>query len=77
MDNVTYKYPSLCRILGLTPSSRAGQLTVICPRLATAFIEMSLLITIFLLVFVTQFVTWIGKSVLLDIVCYCYVSYDK
>jgi len=28
---------------------------------------MSLLITIFLLVFVTQLVTWIGKSVLLDI----------
>jgi len=29
---------------------------------------MSLLITIFLLVFVTQLITWIGKSVLLDII---------
>lgn len=31
---------------------------------------MSLLITIVFLVFVTQLITWIGKSVLLDIVCH-------
>jgi len=31
---------------------------------------MSLLVTIFLLVFVTELISWIGKSVLLDIVRY-------
>ena len=48
--------------------SRDGQLIILllaCPSLP----KMSLLITIFLLVFVTQLIAWIGKSVLLDIVC--------
>jgi len=34
---------------------------------------MSLLITIFLLVFIAQLVTWVGKTVLLDIVGVHYV----
>ena len=37
---------------------------------------MSLLITIFLLVFVTQLIAWIGKSVLLDIVCVFFFNHN-
>ena len=57
--------------------SRDGQLIILLLA-CLPWAKMSLLITIFLLVFVTQLIAWIGKSVLLDIVCYyCNFFHDN
>lgn len=69
-------FTSLCQVtptkvlvkkIGFTLPGQLKSVFWLCPL---GLIKMSLLITIFLLVFITQLITWIGKSVLLDFVRY-------